>query len=282
MDLDRLRTLSGQEPSDVSSSDTPPSDVPPTPAADVPPQPAAPVSGGSNQLLVVVDKDYCLSNCDTDGQDLSAEDLVMTVDSKELVNMVKDCGDSCNFSFYAVSAREDALKDAEDRLATYDDYDQHEDAEFGKADLEGVGEWDNPVEPSRVKESHEVEVGLVPAALKAKQDDCCDVPKETKMRLKNVIKDIDDALAAHELGYKHNYMSNKMDDAGTDLKALEILTVLKNYLNDGNISGATTYYTSLMNILQDKIPVPVRKFLQYGGRESRPLSSFFKEVQSKE
>lgn len=266
MDLNRMKQLSGQVDGDVAP---PTSTVPP--ASDVP----AAQTGKLEQLIVVLDPDTKTA------ADMKADDLIKVVSPQELVDLLKGCGANCNISLYQMSARSEAEQDANERLSTHSYVAQHENDAAGKTDIENEvaskEEWSNPV-----KESTEVEVGLVPAALKGKKEDCCEVPKELQMRIKGLVKEIDDCLAAHEINYKHHYMHNQLDDAGMNLKALEVLNSLKHLLLDGNVSQATTYYTSLMGPLQEHIPVAVRKFLQYGGKEARPLSSYFKEVKAKE
>lgn len=102
------------------------------------------------------------------------------------------------------------------------------------------------------------------------------LPKEYNTRVKSLLKDLDDCVAAHNVRYKHSYMEDQLDDAGTNLKMLEVCMKLKHFIQEGKVNQATTYYTSLTNIYQDKIPVSVRKFLQSGGQEHKHLKDYFK------
>lgn len=277
MDLNRLRELSGQTDAaidasvDVSTGVTPPSQVDQTP----PPTPQEPVASTSTQKL-----DQLIVVKDPTDNSATIDDILTIVSPQELLDVIKDCGTECNFSLYPVSARAEADADAEARLYNLAG-DQHEEDQLAATELDNEQMSKDEMKDPAVKEAIEVDVSpdFIPTAWKqAKQECCAEMAPEMKSRVKSLTKDIDDSLVAHELAYKHNYMHDRIDDAGTDLKMLEVLVKMKQFLLDGMVSQATTYYTSLMGPLQDKIPVSVRKFLQRGGMEVRPLTSYFKEV----
>ena len=284
MNFNRLRELSGltEAPMDSLPGDPPMAPSDPVPNAATPALPEdqpAPTTSSSqrlDQIIVVMDVPV---GSTTNAQDLSIDDVMTICSPTELVNLIKGCDKECNYSLYPVSARAEAEADAAQRIGTRDQISNFEDTEGAQASVENEvmskDEWTDPVTPE-VRESIEVGTELVPASIKDAPVTDESLPKEYNVRVKSLIKDLDDCLAACEVGYKHNYMEDRLDDAGTNLKMLEVLTKLKHFLQEGKVNQATTFYTSLTNIYQDKIPVSVRKFLQHGGRDQKPLSGYFK------
>lgn len=278
MNLKRIRELSGLEEA-VDLPDNIPEDVVVTP----PPSPLPATSDEKvdldyNQIIVVKDVD---PNSKIPADQLKVDDLITIVSPEELIDLLKTCEPNCNYTVFSSNDRAGAEAEAEKRLKDASTVDQFTDQHLAPAELEdevfSKDEMLNPV----VKESIEVEVSpdFIPAKFKEqKKDDCCELPADLKARIKNINKDLQDRFDYHTSQYQHNYLSDNLDDAGTDLKMMEVLTKLKHLLNNGEVSQATTYFMSLMSDYQHKVPATVRKFLHYGGEESSKLSNFYKPV----
>lgn len=122
------------------------------------------------------------------------------------------------------------------------------------------------------------EAAPAPAAVHESTEEPVKMEEGMKQRIKNMVKELDLAITAHEVKYNHHYSENHLDDAANCLRILEVLQQLKHMIKEGKINQATVFYTSVMSPIQDEIPVVVRKFLQLNGQEPKSLKDYFKEV----